>query len=304
MIIVKPEKILDANVLASNVPENDYPIWAGSDTDINLGDRRMVIETDVHLIYESLIDGNIGNSPLNELTPLTPKWVLVGKNNRWRMFDELITSVTTQAESITSTVTDLNLVTAMSFLNMDCTSIRVVGTDIVEGTFYDQTAKMTSDAGIVDEYEWCWAPIQKVTDYAFTEIPPYYGATFDITILAPGYNASCGAVVGGYAREYSAIRYGAKVSTVDYSKKEIDQWGNYSFVEGDFSKTLDAEFFVDNDFVDQLQYVFAEFRAIPALYIGSTLFGSSIIWGKYDKYEIVIAYPTQSLVAVELQALI
>jgi len=304
MIIVKPETISDANVFASNVPEDDYPLWNSADATINLGDRRMVLATDVHLIYESLIDANIGNDPLNELTPLTPKWVLVGKNNRWRMFDELITSTTIQSETITCTLTGMNLVTALAFLNMDCTSVHVVGTDITDGVFYDETAQMTSDAGIVDEYEWCWAPIQKVTDYAFTDIPPYYGATFDITITATGYNASCGAVVGGYAREYSAIRYGAKVSIVDYSKKVIDEWGNYSFVEGAFSKTLDAEFFVDNDFVDQLQYVFAEFRAIPALYIGSTLFGSTIIWGKYDKYETVIAYPTQSLVAVELQALI
>lgn len=302
MIIVKPESILDANIVSSNVPENDYPIWSATDT-YALGDRRIVVNTDVHLIYESLVAGNIGNNPLNEPV-VPPKWVLVGKTNKYAMFDEFITSQTSNADTIIVTLRNMNLVTAMAFLNADATTVRVVGTDANVGVFYDSTASMVSNAGITDEYEWCWAPVQKVTDHAFTDIPPYLNATFDITMDATGYTAKCGALVGGYARTYPEIRYGAKTSIVDYSVKKTDQWGNYYFQQGAFAKTLDAEFFVDNSFVDQLQYVFAEFRAIPALYIGSTLFGSTIIWGKYDKYETVIAYPNESLVSVSLQGLI
>lgn len=302
MIIVKPESIKDANIVSSNVPENDYPLWLITDT-YGIGARCIVTGADTHLIYESLVAGNIGNNPLNEPV-VPPKWVLVGKTNKYQMFDEFITSQTQNADTITVTLQNLNMVTAMAFLNADATSVRVVGTDANVGVFYDSTVSMVSNAGIVDEYEWCWAPIQKVKDYAFDDIPPYLNAKFDITIDATGYTAKCGALVAGDARSYPEIRYGAKTSIIDYSAKKVDQWGNYYFAQGAFSKTLDAEFFVSNDFIDQLQYVFAEFRAIPALYIGSTLFGSTIIWGKYDKYETVIAYPTESLVSVSLQGLI
>ena len=91
---VKPATILDANIIANNVLENDYPNWLISDTSINLGARRLVIGTNVHLVYESLVNANIGFNPLSE-PQVPPKWVLVGKTNKYRMFDEFVTSQTT-----------------------------------------------------------------------------------------------------------------------------------------------------------------------------------------------------------------
>lgn len=300
---VKPELVLDANLISSNVLENDYPVWAVGDTTINLGDRRMVLAENVHLVYESLVNANIGFNPLNE-PQVPPKWVLVGKTNKFRMFDEFVTSFTQNLESITFSVKNLNMVTAIGFLNADFSSIQVVGVDNNQGIFYDSTVSGTSEAGIVDEYAWCWGAIQKVRDIAFTDIPPFFNATFNITISAPGYSAKCGAFIAGQSREYGAVRFGAATGIVDYSKKQIDQWGNYSFVEGPFSKELGCEMHINNDQIDAVQYDLAELRAIPALYIGSNLYGSTIIWGKYDRFKNVIAYPTESLMSMELQGLI
>lgn len=300
---VKPATILDANIIAHNVLENDYPNWLIGDTTINLGTRRLVIGTNVHLVYESLVNANIGFNPLSE-PQVPPKWVLVGKTNKYRMFDEFVTSQTQNAESITFTVKNLGMVTTLGFLNADFSTINVVGTDDNAGVFYNSTLSGTSEAGIVDEYEWCWGAVQKIKDVAFTDIPPYLNASFNITISAPGYTAICGAFIPGQSRAYGGINFGAVTGIVDYSTKQIDQWGNYFFKQGAYAKTLSCDMLIDNNQIDAVQYDLAELRAVPALYVGSNLYGSTIIYGKYDSFKNVIAYPLQSLMSMELQGLI
>lgn len=92
----------DTAMVSSNVPEDDYAAYAGGTT-YDTGDRARTTD---HRIFQSAIDGNIGNDPTDPANvvssdnPSAP-WIYVSKTNRWRAFDGLNSAKTRQATSIT-----------------------------------------------------------------------------------------------------------------------------------------------------------------------------------------------------------
>jgi len=46
------------------------------------------------------------------------------------------------------------------------------------------------------------------------------------------------------------------------------------------------------------------YRATPIVYLGSEQFGSTIVYGFYNDYAAVIAYPTHSLLNIQLESLV
>lgn len=73
-----------------------------------------------HKIYESLQAGNVGNTP--RLSPTY--WLDVGNTNRWKMFDESLTSRTENQGSIEVSVTVSGRADSIAMLNLSATSVR------------------------------------------------------------------------------------------------------------------------------------------------------------------------------------
>ncbi|MFP3324922.1 hypothetical protein R0K05_17790, partial [Planococcus sp. SIMBA_160] len=58
--ILSPMAVTEAELVATNVPEDDHPDWSATAT-YEAGAR--VISTVTHRIYESVIDSNTGQDP-------------------------------------------------------------------------------------------------------------------------------------------------------------------------------------------------------------------------------------------------
>lgn len=297
MKIISPQLIVDAIFTSSDVPEADYAAYSALTT-YALGNRVIVIGADVHEIFESLANANLGN-PVTDTT----KWLDVGKTNRWKMFDGTVTSQTTKADSINVVLAPVGIVDAIALMNMSASSARVVVTDALEGVVYDVTIDLTSSSGIMDWYAYFFTPIIRVADLVLTDLPPYANPSIAVTISALGETVACGALILGKFFDIGETQYGAKVGIIDYSVKTVDAFGNYTILERAFSKRGTFDLLVDNTAIDALHEFLTSRRAIATVYAGAETYASTFVYGFYRNFDINIVYPSKSICSLEIEGL-
>ena len=113
--IIRPVAIADINLISSNIVENDYPTFSLGST-YALGDRVIVVATNVHSVYQSVVAGNNGHDPLLDSLSTPLYWSRVGSTKRWTMFDQSITSQSTNPSSISVTLNVPSRVDSVSLM--------------------------------------------------------------------------------------------------------------------------------------------------------------------------------------------
>lgn len=295
-LIVRPITINDSTLGSSSVTETVALYNAG--TTYALGDQ--VRSDTTHRIYESLVGSNLGNA----LTDTT-KWLDIGPTNKWSMFDQLNSSQTTAADSIAVTFTPGSRVDIIGLLNINATSVQVTATDATDGTVYDQTFDLISTSGIDDWYAYFTEPFDVETDLVVPDLPALYSSlTFTVTLTYTGETVACGGLVAGLAKSAGVTLAGATTGILDYSRKTTDDFGNTSITERGYANRASFKVFADNSNIVSVQRLLAEFRATPALYVGSEDFANTFIYGFFRDFSIAIEQPNHSYLSIELEGLL
>lgn len=305
MKIIRPIALTDGMLTSTNVPEADHPVYAAGTT-YAAGNRVIVIAT--HRIYESLVGSNIGNYPPTDVLLPTPKWVEVSPTNRWGAFDSRVGTQTSQAVSITYKITPGQVVDAMTVLNLDAVTIRIVSTDPVEGVVYDKTIDListviTGSSRIYDWYSYFFSSDFKRVDVVFLDLPPYLNAVLDITIAFAGGTAKVGGIVFGVQSNLGVTQYSPSVGIQDYSVKTKDVFGVWSVTERAFSKKMSCNVKIETASIADVQYLLASYRTTLLVWIGSENYASLIVYGFYKDFNIVIGYPTFAICSLEIEGL-
>lgn len=328
-IILRPYDISDTQLVSSNVTEDDYPEWDVS-TAYDLGERVIVIshggspEVFYHNVYESLIAGtgtNTGNDPTADLqwpegTPVN--WILVSKTNRWKMFDNQNSSQTVNADSIEVELSFSQRPTSIALLNVDCASI-TVNQYTSDGNMFDDelfdielfqsnpvysvTQVMIENSGEPSYYNWLFQQIQKRTDAFFQDLIPVAGRTIEVILSNEGGNVKCGTCLVGYAEDFGDTLLGSGVGIQDFSVKQRNDFGDFRILERAFNREGEFTVMVDNGNLDRLQTLLASRRATATLYIGSTTYRCTYIYGFFTDMQSVISYPGQSLLNIDITGL-
>lgn len=245
----------------------------------------------------------VGISPLNDLGASPAIWERAFSTNRWRMFDDSVSSQTSAADAITVQLAADGYVDTIVLLNISATSAHLVITDATDGVVYDQTVDLMDYSGIIDELAYCFDPVELLQDYAFTGLPHYPDSTIDITLTNTGDTALCGAVLLGQVLDVGGTQYGGSVGIQDYSQKTQDDWGNYAIQERAFNRRANFNVTVECTLVDQLFTTLSKYRATPICYIGSPGYTSTIMFGFFDDFDVLIQYPTMSICNISLRSL-
>jgi hypothetical protein len=301
-LIVRPFDIDDAALVSSNVPEDDYPQWDGV-TSWGLGDRVIIISAgsptqEVHNIYESLQAGNSGHNPLDDVQAphgVPVYWILVGKTNRWKMFDNRNSSQTVRMDSIEVELQIARRPNSVALLNVEAASIEVIMKDANDLEVFNQTFSMVENSGEPSFYNWFFQQIQRRTDLFVDGLPPLAGGKIFINILNPDEEAKCGTCVIGYAEPFGETQLGAEVGIIDFSVKRQNEFGDYDVLERAYSREGRFPVFVSNSIIDRMQTLLAERRAIPTLYIAAERYSCTYIYGFYEDMANVIQYNDFSL---------
>lgn len=296
MKIIKPITITDA-MLTSNVAGSGIAAWV-STTSYSVGQQ--ILDAASHCIYQSVINSNVGNNPtLGDTT----KWVNIGAENKWRMFDQSISSQTSNASSIVVTIAPSQIVNSVAILNTSCSTIRIRVIDPVDGVVYDVTNKMVSTTGINTWAAWYRQPLVSKSYNISLNLPSYALASIEVTFSVTSGNAACGVLVVGQQIELGDTEYGSSVSFDDYSIKKRDVFGGWTIVQRDYSQRGKFNVFIENNQIDGVFNSFVTNRATPMIFIGSELYNPMIIYGYLKSFELIVAYSVASTYALDVEGL-
>ena len=297
MKVIEPINVTDANLTSSTIAEDEYPAWSGV-TAYVAGDRRIY----GHVIYESLTS-NTNKQP--DTNPLD--WLNIGATNRWRMFDAKVGTQSSATTTMTVVITP-GSANAIALVNVDAAYADIVMTDPLAGVVYSRTIRLSSTIISSDWYSYFTDPITARSVFTVTNLPLYPNASISITVRKEaGETVYLGSLVVGMVRQWGirpSILTGATTGIQDYSRKERDQFGNFLIVERAFAKRARWGIILQHREVDAFQARMAAIRAKPAVFIGSDRLDSTVIYGFYRDFSVVISSPRYAECSIELEGLI
>lgn len=299
LVVVSPLTITDAMLTSTNVAETDYSAWS-SGTTYALAAR--VIMTSTHKVYESLQASNTNHDPTT--SPLW--WIEVSPTNRWKALDTSVSTQTAQATSITYTLTPGQAVNTIALLNISGgTSVTISMTSALAGgaTVYTKTVDLSSVPIAPEWWVWFYGVKAAPTQVILNDLPSYTDGVISINLSGTA-SLALGVLMVGRQRSFGVgINYGARVGIQDYSRKEKNDFGDTVLVQRAFAKRANFDMQIAKAEVDLFQNFLAEVRAKPCLWIGSTTYESTTVFGFYKNFDILISYPTFADCSLELEGL-
>lgn len=306
--IVRPLTITDSILVATgsppetNVPENDHPAWSAATT-YTAGQR--VILTSTHKIYESLLSGNLNNNPTVLSSPIF--WIEVAPTNRWACLDTSVSTQTKQANNITYEFNPGQAINALAVLNItEGTEINITMVSPFTGSpgiVYQRTVDLSSLPLTPDWWAFFYGQRVSPTQSILLDLPSYTDCIITIKILGSS-DLAVGVILIGQQQNFGlGIKYGARVGIQDYSRKEINEFGDTILVKRAFAKRANFDLFINKEEVDELQKALASIRAEPVLWIGSDDYESTTLFGFYKNFDILISYPSHSDCSLEIEGL-
>jgi hypothetical protein len=328
MNLLRPISITDDILVASDVPEDDYAVYSAATTYAD-GDKVLVASN--HKIYESIADANTGNDPVTDTALDVPLWWLdLGYDNRWKMFDGLVSTSTVKQTSMEINLQVPFYVDSIALLNISAekVTVKVALLDVTE-PFYTATEGQFKTVDGEDFYVqippiyFNVIPLDLVQsvnsfevgtqkrDIVLTGLTDLYnGEESNLAILitletsVAGADVECGMCVLGIAESLGVMEWAPTVGIIDYSQKTTDVFGNPTILERKYSKRMAAQLWVENGDVDALVRRLAQYRATPVVWSGSDQFDSTIIYGWYRNFDVVIESPAGSRCSLEIEGLI
>lgn len=296
MKLIKPTAITDAILTSSTVPETDYAAW-NSGTSYVVGNKVVVVAT--HKVYEALTN-NTNKYPPTYTTGTTPDWLDLGATNRWKMFDQSYNNQTSNTGSIIVVLTP-GVINSLGLMNVDASSITIVMTSGAT-TVYNKTLDLII-GNVNDWYEYFYNPIEKRYDFILTDLPVFGDCVLTITISNGTNAAKCGLCIPGFFVKIGDSLWGATMGILDYSRKEVDTFGNYTIVERNFASTLSDTIWLENGRTGYIKRLLAEYRTTPALWVASEQFEGTFVYGFYRDFSIVLTDPSGSQCSLEIEGL-
>ena len=299
MRVIKSVVTTDDVLTSSNIPEDEYPAWVAS-VSYNASDRVIY----KHKIYEAILANSSATTPDLDQT----NWLSLGATNRYRMFDNVVSNVSSRTGGIEFTLTPNEVVNGIAFLNLNAVTVRVVVTDPTVGVVYDETKELTGSSEVTDYYSYFFAPLVDLNNLklaVFLDLPSNYPtASISITISSGAGLVEVGEVVYGVQTIVGRTNYGTAIGIKSYSRKETDEFGNISVVKRKNSKSAEYDVDIDNRFLASVQRFFSDIDTVPCLFIGNPDMEELIVYGFYNEFKATISFPTVSKCNLRVEGLV
>ena len=298
MKVIKPVLIKAAMLTASTAaePAAGETAWSAGTT-YAVGAN--VILASTHRVYQSLQAANLAKSP--DTSPLW--WLDTGPTNRWAMFDQQVSTLTTAASPLSVSIAP-GAINSLALLGAVGSTAAVTMLDAPGGAqVYSATASLDSSI-VTDWWQYYFEPIVLTGELVFTNLPSYGAGVISVEITGAG-TVSCAGLVVGAVYDLGATNMGAKIGIVDFSRKDTDAFGVTTFVKRAFSRRVTAELYVTTLTLSKIQQLLAGLRATPCVWIGSeqSAYASLIVFGFYRDFSLTVSYPNYNLCNLEIEGL-
>ena len=298
MRVIKSVVTTDTILTSSNIPEDEYPAWV-SGTSYTALDKVIY----QHKIYQRIVAGAGTSTPdLDQVN-----WLDDGYTNRYRMFDNIISSVSSRTGGIEFTLTPNQVINSIALLNVNASTVRVVMNDPIEGVVYDRTKELRSSSNVIDYYSYFFAPLINLGDLdtaIFLDLPNKPTATITVYVSSGAGLVEVGEVVYGIQSIVGKTNYGTAVGITSYSRKEVDEFGKVTVIKRKNSKYADYDIDIDNTNLAFVQRLFQNIDSVPCVFIGNPEMEELIVYGFYSDFKATISFPTVSKCTLRVEGLV
>lgn len=229
-------------------------------------------------------------------------WVNIGYANRWAMFSG--TTTERSSSSAFNFVISAAGVNSLGFFAVNANTITVVMTDPTDGVVYNRTLNTGFFyEGVNDMYDYFFAPFpssDQVRDVVALDLPNYASASISITLNGSN-PKSMGMFVAGRIQNLGQALYGSSTGILDYSVKERNNFGNFNIVPRSFSNTADFDVNMMTARVSESQKLLAQYRTSPVAWFGESTLESTIIFGYWKDFDIILGNPTTSQATITVE---
>lgn len=189
-------------------------------------------------------------------------WHEIGYANKWRMFDNSVSTVTSQGELIDVTL-DWTWCDTIALFNLEGLYVQLDLT--VEGvSIYSEQVST-----FVDDYT-SWADVffnePQFIGNVYRVIAPSLGAKVRVRIVAQNGTAKCGHLVIGMGKNIGNSQYGLKSGIADYSKIVTDEYGDTSLSQGKYAVTTDVDVWLNKGMRPAVRQFLEARRATPLVW--------------------------------------
>lgn len=298
MRIIEPAAMSDAQMTASNIPEDDAPEWDVA-TAYVLNDQ--VISLATHSVYVAEIP-TTGVDPDTD-TSDPPNWTRLGSTNRWKAFDTLISDPVQAVEVINYTITPDTQIAGLALFGLAADAITVTITlgAVVKAHQID----LINLDDVEGWYTWLFSGVQRESEALFLDLP-YLGAgtTYQIAISGSG-TVEVGQIIYGVVSRLGVTRWGGGIGILDFSRKERDAYGNALILERRFARLASFPIGMASTLARRTQRKLEKFRAKPVVWVGDERaeFGM-IVYGFYRDYTHVLEFEGWSRAIIEVEGLV
>lgn len=298
MRVIKSVVTTDTILTSSNIPEDEYPAWVSGTSYTAL--EKVIYQ---HKIYQRIVTG-AGTTPpdLDQIN-----WLDAGYTNRYRMFDNIISSVSSRTGGIEFTLTPNQVINGIALLNVNASTVRVVMNDPIEGVVYDRTKELRSSSNVIDYYSYFFAPLINLGDLdtaIFLDLPNKPTATITVYVSSGVGLVEVGEVVYGVQSIVGRTNYGTAIGITSYSRKDTDEFGKVTVIKRKNSKYADYDIDIDNTNLAFVQRLFQDIDSVPCVFIGNPEMEELIVYGFYKDFKATISFPTVSKCTLRVEGLV
>lgn len=277
-----------------------YPAY-NSGSSCGLGGIVSSVGTDVHLLYESLVNPNTGN-PLSDTT----KWLASGPTNKWAMFDLLRNTATIAPLILTNVLTPATRVDSICLAGMVNVTTAVVTVVSSAVTVYTSTTDLTNRE-VLDWYDYYFLTFSTQPTLALFDLPPYTNAIITVTLSVATGNVECGACVLGSYVYIGDVQYEAESDVLNFSTVTRDFAGGTALMvqRRNVPKTI-QQIMVAKNRVNKIRLLRDALAGTPAVWSALTdsthdYFDAFLIIGFYKKFSINARHPEHATISLELE---
>ena len=295
MRIVTPLNVDTGQLTSTNVV-NEVADWSAGT--YNLGEQAV----DANQVYKVVADPSTTDQPTVGAAASPATWVLMGWSNQYRMFRDGRDSYSSRDESIDVTFNLGAIISTVAAIGLKGTSATLKIVDSVDGTVYDNEISL-GGIGAVDWWEYFFLQYDLGDTAVFRSIPAYPNAEITLSIdgSVPTDEIRAGRIIVGFEQELGVTTYGTTVSTLDYSTKERDGFGNLTLIPRRTIRLVDYKVTVPSFQIDRVIRTLEKISATPTLFIGDILYLSTITFGVYRDFSQGITSPSISDLTIQVE---
>jgi len=319
MEIIEPKILTYADIISNNLTADTTANWNPA-TSYTVGATTITVKVPweddgITMImpdglYELIADSAAGNYPPDH----PAEWLYKGATNRFKMFDEYIT---TQANADGTESTDPGkIVLELNASKMNSVSLFALSATGVIFELYD-----SSDV-LVDSSSFDLVDSSRVISWStyFMEERPYKTELHNsfstlliskLKIIIEDTRTSSfpglGYCLVGMARDIGQSKYGIKTSILDFSSVNRDDSGEVSQTVGDYAKLMDLDADIEASKHDYTQDLLARLRGRPIVVQGNNEginFTSFVVLGLLQEFDLVLKNSRRSVFNLRIEGFI